>query len=51
LIKNPIDDIDRIFNKITGWRKTFGDKEQQERGVCQALKTPAHIQVHNIKTI
>ena len=50
-VAQPDDDIIAIFDKITAWKKKFGDLEQQENEVSKKLKFSRKIKVHNIKTI
>jgi len=51
-IKNPLDDIELIFTKIEKWRQSFGNSEEQEKAIAQALKPPPEreIHMHNLKT-
>jgi len=32
-VKDPLDDIEAIFNKIQKWKQKMGDLDQQEKGV------------------
>ena len=55
-VKNPLDDIEKIFTKIEAWTKTFGEQEQQEKEVAWALQLQRQeedrkIQMHNVKTV
>jgi len=52
-IKDPVDDIQRIFNKILKWKQQFGDLDMQEKGVSRALRNSKKtaVKIHNVKTL
>jgi hypothetical protein len=51
-VSDPLDDIEAIFTKIQKWKQKFGDLDQQEKAVSQALKnTKSKINIHNVKTL
>lgn len=37
-VQDPLDDIQRIFNKILAWKKQFGNLDEQEKAVQSALR-------------
>jgi hypothetical protein len=37
-VKDPTDDIKRIFEKILAWKKGFGNLDEQEKAVSKALR-------------
>ena len=50
-VGNPVDEIQRIFDKITDWKKKAGDSEEQEAKVAKSLKPSENLKLHNITTI
>lgn len=50
-VEDPTDDIKRIFDKITAWKKKSGDLDQQEKMVAKVLKPSSNIKIHNMKTL
>jgi hypothetical protein len=53
IIQNPVDDIEKIFNKILAWKRRFGDLDAQEKAVSKALRNHKKnaVKIHNVKTL
>ena len=49
-VKDPLDDIKVIFDKIQAWKEKMGDLEEQDKCVSKKLKPLNTIKVHNVKT-
>ena len=50
-VEDPHDDIEKIFDKITAWKKKAGDLDQQEKMVAKILKPKNKLKIHNMKTV
>jgi len=50
-IDDPTDEIQRIFEKISIWKKKAGDLDEQEKMVAKRLKPIQPLKIHNIVTI
>jgi len=50
-VEDPNDDIEKIFDKITAWKKKAGDLDQQEKMVAKMLKPKNKLKIHNMKTV
>ena len=49
-IGDPLDDIEKIFNKIQDWKQSFGNLDEQEKEVVKKLKCK-NLKIHNVKTL
>ena len=49
-VKDPLDDIKVIFDKIQVWKEKMGDLEEQDKKVSKKLKPLNPIKIHNVKT-
>lgn len=52
-VKDPLKNIEEIFDKIQKWKEAFGDQEKQAAAVTHALKQAPEdrLDVHNVRTL
>ena len=50
-VEEPTDEIKSIFEKITAWKKKYGNQDNMDEWVGQKLKNKQQLKIHNITTI
>jgi len=50
-VSEPQDEIMAIFEKITEWKKKFGNLDQQKKKVSDKLQPKKNLKIHNVKTL